>query len=190
MSTTEGVHKPLGKYIFNNINFGKHDPLLKKLKKANYRVFQNPIDPEGVLVTFPIKWDDIEFTKVETERGIVEVNTELAVTQLERYKRIQTHYCQQNVSNTISYSKEEVPEIIDWLLDNWSIYVGVSFLFRTDPTKTAKDLGYLYLPQEVVTEEEYTNYVNTLEPVELNSDVDGFFEIESQECEGGHCPVK
>jgi len=26
MDTTEGVHKPLGKYIFNNVNFGKHDP--------------------------------------------------------------------------------------------------------------------------------------------------------------------
>ena len=30
MSTTEGVHKPLGKYIFNNVRFSKHDPLVDR----------------------------------------------------------------------------------------------------------------------------------------------------------------
>ncbi len=189
MSTTEGVHKPLGKYIFNNINFGKHDPLLPILKAANYNVFENPADAEGVLVTFPVKWDEIEFSKVETEAGIVEVNLETAIEQLERYKKIQVHYCQQNVSNTISYSLDEVPAIIDWLLTNWDIYVGVSFLYRADPSKTAEDLGYLYLPQEVVTKKRYEDYVKTLGFVDLDSIVNGDKEIESQECAGGACPV-
>ncbi len=144
MSTTEGVHKPLGKYIFNNINFGKHDPLLQSLREANYDVYPNPADPEGVLATFPVAWEDVDFTKVQTDHGEVEINLETAIEQLERYKKIQVHYCQQNVSNTISYSPDEVPAIIDWLLNNWEIYVGVSFLYRADPSKTAADLGYLY----------------------------------------------
>ena len=192
MQTTEGVHKPLGKYIFNNINFGKHDPLLPKLRDAGYEVFPNPADPEGVLVTFPIAWEDIEFTKVTRADGtVVEVNTESAITQLERYKLVQTAYCQQNVSNTISYSPEEVPDIIDWLLkdENWNIYVGVSFLYRTDPSKTAEDLGYLYLPQEVVTKEKYEEYVSRLKEVDFN-DTLGDYEMESQECASGSCPVK
>lgn len=190
METTEGVHKPLGKYIFNNINFGKHDPLLPKLKQAGYTIFDNPADPEGVLVTFPIAWEDVEFDKVTKEDGsVVEVNLESAVSQLERYKLIQTAYCQQNVSNTISYSPDEVPDIIDWLLENWEIYVGVSFLYRTDPSKTAKDLGYLYLPQEVVTKETYDDYVNSLGDVDFDGTL-GDYEVESQECAGGACPVK
>lgn len=191
MSTTEGVHKPLGKYIFNNINFGKHDPLLKTLKDANYEVYPNPADPEGVLVTFPVAWEDIDFTKVQTAHGEVEVNLETAIEQLDRYKKIQVHYCQQNVSNTISYSPDEVPAIIDWLLDNWEIYVGVSFLYRADPSKSAEDLGYLYLPQEVVTKEKYEGYINRLLPVDLGTENrDGDIEIETQECVGGACPVK
>lgn len=192
MSTTEGIHKPLGKYIFNNINFGKHDPLLKILKDANYEVYPNPADPEGVLVTFPIAWEDIEFDKVTRLDGtIVEVNLESAINQLERYKLVQTAYCQQNVSNTISYSLEEVPDIIDWLLDNWDIYVGVSFLYRADPSKTAQDLGYLYLPQEVVTKEKYEAYIAKLLPVDLGGEnKEGDLEIESQECSGGACPVR
>ena len=53
----------------------------------------------------------------------------------------------------------KVPAIIDWLLVNWEHYVGVSFLYRMDPSKTAMDLGYLYLPQEVCTKEDYEEYV-------------------------------
>ena len=141
-------------------------------------------------MTFPVAWEDIEFTKVQTEHGEVEVNLESAITQLDRYKKIQVNYCQQNVSNTISYDLGEVEDIIDWLLDNWDIYVGVSFLYRADPSKSAEDLGYLYLPQEVVTKEAYETYVSQLLPVEFGeTNTEGNLEIESQECAGGACPV-
>lgn len=192
MTTTEGVHKPLGKYIFNNINFGKNDPILPKLIKAGYEVKDNPNQPtEGTLVKFPVKWEHIEFDKfTKNNSEVIEVNNETAVEQLERYKKYQIHWCQQNVSNTISYSPDEVPDIIDWLLTNWEHYVGVSFLYRTDPTKTARDLGYLYLPQEVITEKEYNNYVKGLKDINLEDIADSLDnEMESQECAGGHCPV-
>jgi ribonucleoside-triphosphate reductase len=45
--------------------------------------------------------------------------------------------------------------------------VGVSFLYRADPSKTAEDLGYKYLPQEVVTKEKFEAYVATLKPVDF-----------------------
>ena len=165
MDTTEGVHKPLGRYIFNNVNFSKHDPVLDKLRDANYKVIPNPVDPEGVLVTFPVSWDDIEFTDING----TEVNITSAIDQLNKYKLIQNNWTQQNTSVTISYSPDEVGDIINWLLENWDSYVGVSFIYRTDPTKTAKDLGYLYLPQEVVTKEVFDEYSNQLLPVDMNN---------------------
>jgi len=186
MDTTEGVHKPLGKYIFNNINFSKHDPLISTLRSANYNVFDHPSDPEGVLATFPVNYDDVEFDK---ESG-KEVNLETAIEQLERYKLIQNNWCQQNVSATISYSPDEVDGIVDWLYSNWDQYVGVSFIYRNDPTKTAKDLGYLYLPQEVVTKQEYENYINKLLPIDLEKVENTFLEIEDEECATGACPIK
>ncbi|MNV95173.1 hypothetical protein D3C71_1900380 [compost metagenome] len=99
------------------------------------------------------------------------------------------NWCQQNVSATISYSVEEVDGIVDWLLDNWDVYVGVSFLFRADPTKSAKDLGYMYLPQEVVTKERYEEYVANIQPIELDkaNDIDAPIE---DECAGGACPIR
>jgi len=185
MDTTEGVHKPLGKYIFNNVNFSKHDPLIDVLRNANYNVFDHPTDPEGILATFPVSYSDVEFDK---ENG-KDVNLETAIEQLERYKLIQNNWCQQNVSATISYSAEEVDDIVDWLYNNWEQYVGVSFIYRADSTKTAKDLGYLYLPQEVVTKEEYDNYVERLLPIDLEG-TNTFEEIKDEECATGACPIK
>lgn len=185
MDTTEGIHKPLGKYIFNNVQFSKYDPVVEKLRAANYNVINHPTDDSGVLVTFPVKWDDVPFAKVKGK----EVNMDSAIEQLEKYKLIQTSWTQQNTSVTISYDLSEVESIIQWLLKNWDIYVGVSFLYRTDPSMTAKDLGYLYLPQEVVDEATYHNYVQTLGEVDLN-DTNSFDEIVGDECATGACPIK
>jgi ribonucleoside-triphosphate reductase len=185
MDTTEGVHKPLGKYIFNNVQFSKHDPVVEKLRDANYQIINHPVDDSGVLVTFPVCWDGVVFDKVEGK----EVNLESAVTQLERYKLLQTSWNQQNTSVTISYDPSEISQIITWLLDNWDCYVGVSFIYRTDPSKTAKDLGYLYLPQEVVDEQTYKNYVQILHTINLNT-ANSFDEITDQDCSTGACPIR
>lgn len=190
MDTTEGVHRPLGRYILNNVNFSKHDPVLTKLKSAGYKVIPSPIDPESTLVTFPVSWDDLEFTTKMSSVGEVQVNDESALDQLERYKMLQVNWTQQNTSVTISYDLNEVPGIINWLLANWDNYVGVSFIYRTDPSKSAKDLGYLYLPQEVTTKAIFDNYVAGLSEVFLDDDDNTFLELTSEECAGGVCPVK
>lgn len=195
MDTTEGVHKPLGKYIFNNVQFSKHDPLVALLKDAGYRTFDHPFDPTSTLVTFPVAYEGVEFDRREITRGkekvAVEVNLESAVDQLERYRLLMDNYVDHNCSVTISYSPEEVPAIVDWLLENWDTYVGVSFIYRNDPTKTAADLGYQYLPQEVVTEEDYKSYTTTLKPLKLTTEVIGDgSEVDDSDCEGGVCPIR
>jgi ribonucleoside-triphosphate reductase (formate) len=189
MDTTEGVHKPLGKYVFNNVNFSKHDPLVPLCRASGYKVIENPTDAESVLITFPVSWDDVPFDKFTKNGQDLEVNLESAVSQLERYKMLMENWCQQNVSATISYSPNEVPAIIDWLMENWNVYVGVSFLFRADPTKTAKDLGYLYLPQEVVTKEVFDEYVSRIAPLEIDQ-ANSFEEIQGEECTTGACPIR
>jgi|19_taG_2_1085344.scaffolds.fasta_scaffold00062_69 ribonucleoside-triphosphate reductase len=185
MDTTEGVHKPLGKYIFNWINFSKEDPMLTKLMEANFKIIENPNDPTGKIVCIPIKYDHIEFDIVDG----VEVNLDSATKQLDRYKQIQLNYCDQNVSNTVSYDLNEVPNIINWLYDNWDCYVGVSFIYRNDPTKTAEDLGYLYLPQEVVDEKTYNTYEKSLVPINWN-ETGSTIELIEDECATGACPIK
>ena len=178
MDTTEGCHKPMGKYIFNNVNFSINDPMLPRLREAGYHVVINPTDEHNAIVTFPVSWENIRFDK----EGDLYVNNETAIEQLSRYKLLMDSYVEQNCSITISYKEDEVPAIRDWLKSNWSSYVGVSFLPITNTV-------YEYLPQEVVTEARYKEYVAQLTEVDL-SDTDSTHEIENDECESGVCPVK
>ncbi len=191
----EGVHMPLGKYIFNNITFSKHDPLIAKFLAAGYDVIEKPFEPESVLVKFPVKYDNIPFSrKVVTRKNgkveEVEINADSAVQQLEWYRLLQETWCEQNVSNTISYDPSEVPAIIDWFLENWDCYVGVSFLFRNDPTKNAEDLGYAYLPQEVVTKEVYEAYASKLKDIDYSGIDVTDDELSDMACATGACPIR
>lgn len=193
MDVTEGIHKPLGKYIFNNVNFGRNDPLVPKLIAAGYHVMENPTE-NNIIVTFPVAWNDLDFTKKIVTRGgedvEVEVNEESAIEQLERYKMVMENYVDHNCSITVSYDPYEVPEIVEWLYENWDTYVGVSWLLRADPTKSAEDLGFKYLPQEVVTKERYDEYVATLNEVVLDDSINSFDEVDVEDCAGGACPVR
>lgn len=189
----EGVHKPLGRFMFNNVQFSKDDPLIPVLEAAGYAILTHPTDPSGRLVKFPVEYSNIPFDKAtKTVRGEemeVEVNLETAIDQLQRYKMVQDHYVDHNCSITISYDPSEVPDIIDWLMDNWDSYVGVSFIYRNDPTKTAADLGYAYLPQEVVDEKTFREYANRLSPVDFTgTDIEEMVQID--DCAGGACPIR
>lgn len=190
----EGIHMPLGKYIFNNITFSKHDPLITRFRAAGYNVIEKPHEPESVLVKFPVKYDNVPFVRktVARKNGVVEeveINADSAVTQLEWYRLLQETWCEQNVSNTVSYDPSEVPAIIDWLQENWDCYVGVSFLYRNDPTKNAEDLGYVYLPQEVVTKEVYEAYASRLKMIDYTG-IDMRDEIPTEACLNGACPIR
>ena len=185
MDTTEGVHRPLGRYIFNNITFSKYDPIVPVMQAAGYKVIEKPFESESVLITFPVAYEDVEFDEVDGKH----VNLESAVEQLERYKLMMDNYVDHNCSVTISYDPEEVPEIIEWILANWDTYVGVSFIYRNDPTKTAEDLGYAYLPQCVVTKEDYDEYVSGLTEVDLDG-TNTFDELTDEECGTGACPIR
>ena len=185
MDTTEGVHKPLGKYLFNNVTFSKHDEIIPTLVASGYKVIDKPFESDSVLVTFPVAYEDVKFDVVDGKH----VNLETAISQLDRYKLMMDHYVDHNCSVTISYDPSEVPVIIEWILENWETYVGVSFIYRNDPTKTAADLGYAYLPQEVVSEEAYRAYANTLMPVDLTN-LASTDDLTDEECLTGACPIR
>ena len=184
MDTTEGCHKPAGKYIFNNVNFSINDPMLPKLREAGYHVYPNPIDDHNMLVTFPVAWENIRFDKEQltAAEGDKYVNNETAIEQLGRYKLLMDSYVEQNCSITVSYQEDEVPAIRDWLKNNWDSYVGVSFLPVDNTT-------YEYMPQEVVTEARYKEYVAGLTEVDFDG-TDSALELEDDECASGVCPVK
>jgi adenosylcobalamin-dependent ribonucleoside-triphosphate reductase len=190
----EGAHLALSRYVFNNVNFSKFDEMLPKLEAAGYRMRVNPNDPTGVLVTFPVAYPESPLftTKIIPINGteeVVEVNEEPAINQLERYKMLMDHYVDHNCSITVSFEKDEIEAMADWFMENWDSYVGVSFLKRNDPTKTAADLGFNYLPQEAVSKRLYEEYAASIRPVDLAEDR-AMEMLDLADCARGSCPVR
>jgi ribonucleoside-triphosphate reductase len=182
----EGINRPLGRFILNWINFSVNDPLVTLLESAGYRSLPNPSDVNNVLVCFPVEYDNIKFFAIDGK----EVNLEPAVAQLNRYLRWNNLWADHNMSCTISYSPNEITEIVDWIDTNWDRgFIAVSFLKRNDPTKTARDLGHPYLPQEVVMEGPFREYQQSLREIDW-SRVSGIYEIGDEACATGACPVK
>lgn len=187
--TMEGMHKSLGRLIFNWINFSREDPLVEALEAAGYKTIGNPSDVNNVLVRFPVDYGS--GNGFEVVEG-AEVNLEGAVEQLERYKRWNTLWADHNVSATISLDKSEVADVTDWIYRNWDDgYIATAFLQRTDPTKTARMLGHPYLPQEVVTPGQFEEATSRLKPVDWDRFHTGWYEIQdASDCPTGVCPVK
>lgn len=193
----EGAHCALSRWIFNNINFSKFDPMVDQLKAANYHVWENPVDPTGVLVRFPVEYPSSPFFNktmmvIDGCQEEVEINTESAISQLERYRILMKHYIQHNCSITVSFDEYEISGMAQWFYDHWDEYVGVAFLKRNDPTKTAEDLGFKYLPQQAVSKRMYEDYVKTLLPVELDDDR-SLDLLDTGGCgvgDGSSCPIR
>jgi len=181
MDTSEGLHRPLGRYIFNWVVFSVHDGMVPALRAAGYAIDENPYNAEEVIVALPVdngpgKW-------VINEDGI-EVDGDTALEQLDRYKLLMDNYVDHNASITVHYRPEEVQDIVEWLYSNWDTYVGVSFMPKQ--TQAEKRAAYPYLPQEIVTKKMYEDYVQSLGAVDLIGDA----MLQTEECAGGACPVR
>jgi len=185
LDVTEGIHKPLGRFIMNWISFGRRDPIIGILAEAGYRVIDNPNDDSSQLVCFPVDYTGCRFDM----HGEKMVNTDSAVKQLDRYRRWNTLWADHNTSITVSWDISELDEIVEWLYRNWNDFVAVAWLKRIDPTKSAADLGYAYLPQDVVNEQDYRKYADSLGQVDW-SKMHGIHDLDMQDCASGKCPVK
>lgn len=189
MGVPSGNNAPKGKYIFNQIIFGKDSPETTELRNAGYEIIDHPNQSVNVLVKFPVKFD-VDDNLFTMKNGCL-VPDEDAIQQLERYKFIMSNWTQQNTSNTIEYEPEEVPAIIDWLLENWEIYKGVAFMFKNDYTRTPEECGFPYLPEQVVTKEDYDQYLTKLKPIDWSKFVGATNDLDTLEgCEGGGCPTR
>jgi adenosylcobalamin-dependent ribonucleoside-triphosphate reductase len=188
----EGAHVPISRYVFNWIRFSKTDPFLKKLEEAGYEIKPEPYQPEqDVIVKVPAEFADSRlFTEVQVGDDVAYVNRETAVSQLDRYKLLMDNYVDHNCSITVYYDEEEVPSIVQWLIENWDHYIGVSFLPRVDPLKSAEDLGYKYLPQEAACERSYKEYIDKLKPLVYSEEVSADAVDYEDACAGGACPIR
>lgn len=176
---SSGLHDPYSPYYIRNIRISKSDAVSEALIAMGVHCEQNVQagkEHEWVF-SFPIKTNA---TCRSEDKSPVE--------QLDRYFKLMGAWVDHNASNTIYITKEDVPDIVDKLLENWDSYVAVSFM--------AKSEFYPQLPFQAIDEEEYEiamakhpnlrTFARVLESIE--KEMTGTDDLEG--CETGSCPAR
>lgn len=169
---TSGIHYPVSKYYIKNMRMQEGNPLIDACKEAGYEVEEDMYSDDTMVIKFPVKRDYVQ--RAEDEVSIWE--------QVENVAQIQKYWADNQVSVTIKFTedeKEEIQRILELYEDQVK---ALSFL-------PVEDHGYDQAPQVPISEEEYEEIVEDVQPVE---EVVGDTHDEDREdefCSGDTCEV-
>jgi ribonucleoside-diphosphate reductase alpha chain/ribonucleoside-triphosphate reductase len=178
---SSGVHYSHSPYYIRRVRINAHDPLVKVCEELNY-----PVYPEvgqewetctTKVVEFPVKAPE---GKTKYDVGAIE--------QLENYKLFMENYVDHNCSITIHVRPDEWEAVEEWVYENWDDTVALSFL-------PLDDSFYQLLPYEAIDEAEYNRRVAEMKPfrpslITKYEKEEIEFDIGTDGCEGGACPVR
>jgi len=207
VNSSSGIHTRFAKYYLRRYRIASTDPLYKLMKAAGFkstpengqhkkdwdkaskgnRSACNIYEPGKEwsedkvttwVVSFPIKSPPKSLTR----------NDLTAIQQLEFYKKVQTNWCEHNVSNTIYVKDEEWFEVGNWVYKNWDIVNGLSFLPFDGGT-------YEQAPYEEITKEEYEKLISILPTIDYDNlrqfeNEDNTTGAKSYACTGDRCELK
>lgn len=174
---TPGAHPGFSQYYIRRVRMDSSSELVQTARSHGYHVepvrnFDGTEDHGTSVVSFPCSFPE----------GTVFAGDVTAVYQLEVIRRLQEEWSDNAVSVTIYYRKEELPQIKQWLKENYFNVKSVSFLLHNDH-------GFDQAPMEEITKEQYEEMAAKVTPitslVSLNMD-----DVDIQDCEGGACPVR
>lgn len=162
-------------YYWRTMRISAQSNLLEVCKANGYKVEPNlnidgSIDYNTMVVYFPCKLaDGVPFTATWRE-------------QLDTIRRVQREWSDNSVSCTISYNKEDIEEIKEYLKHHFRHEIKtVSFLLNYDH-------GFKQAPYQPLTKAEYEIEVAKVKPIHSIEVQEHDFEI--IDCENGACPIK
>jgi len=176
---TPGIHPAYAQYYIRRVRMGSNDPLVNYCRDKGHKV-QYDVGLDGkenhtiCVVEFPCK----------TPEHATLASQITAISQLEWVVKAQSTWADNNVSVTVYYKKEELPEIQEWMKKNYKNKVkSVSFLLHSEH-------GFALAPYEEITEEVYNKLKSKIKDGINFTDSSNVDLLDSLECEGGACPIK
>lgn len=145
-----GMHCPISEYYIRRVRCGINErALVARAIAAGHHVEPDVMQPDTTnIVTFYVK----------TSEGIRTRSDYSAKEQFELAHLLQTYWCDNQVSVTITFKPDEVDSLPD-LLMKYPLK-GVSFL----PLNTSV---YAQAPEEAITKEQYEEFTKNLKPINL-----------------------
>jgi len=180
-TVSSGVHYSHSPYYIRRVRISADDPLVKVCEDLGY-----PVHPEvgqdietcsTKVVEFPVKAPE-GTTKYEVS----------AIDQLENYKMFMENYVDHNCSITVHVREHEWEAVEEWVWQYWDETVALSFL-------SLDDNFYELLPYEAIDESEYIKRKEEMQSfrpslISKYEKEETEFDIGSEGCESGACPVR
>lgn len=146
LNTASGIHARHAKFYRRNMRVSATSPIYRALKEAGV-----PMSPEnGQTIEDAVTWV-IPFP-IKSPSGAVLRDEMSAIQQLEVWLLCKENWTEHNPSCTVSYSEEELLDVINWVWQHRTKVGGISFLPR-------ENADYAQMPYEEITEEEYLETV-------------------------------
>jgi len=180
-TVSSGVHYSHSPYYIRRVRINADDPLVQVCEELGYPVFpevgQEWETCSTKVVEFPVKAPEGR-TKYDVS----------AIEQLENYKLFMENYVDHNCSITVHVRNDEWDAVEEWVWKHWDEVMAVSFL-------SLDDSFYELLPYEAIDEDEYVKRLDrmkTFRPslISKYEKEEIVFDIGSEGCESGVCPVR
>ena len=171
--STPGCHYPESRYYIRRIRISKTSPLLEPIKKANYKIEEDELDKNAMVVEVPV---DVGLNMRTV--GDVSMWEQLSLAAF-----LQKYWADNQVSCTISFDPETEGDQIEPALNYYQYQLkGISFLPRRSKT-------YPQMPYEKITEAEYKERIKSIKPIDF-SQVKKNMAITEKYCDGDVCEIE
>jgi ribonucleoside-diphosphate reductase alpha chain/ribonucleoside-triphosphate reductase len=180
-SVSSGVHYSHSPYFIRRVRINSDDPLVKVCEELGY-----PVHPEVGQDLKNCSTKVIEFP-VKAPEGKTKYDVS-ALEQLENYKLFMDNYVDHNCSITVHVREHEWATVEQWVWDNWSDVVALSFL-------SLDDNFYQLLPYEAIDEATYNERVANMKPFLTNliskyEKEETEIDLGNESCDSGVCPIR
>lgn len=168
---------PAGPYYIRRITISSNSPLIEVCRKNGYSIeyrrnFDGTNDTNSFIVEFPCAIP--ETTPISDRFTWKE--------QLDTIRRVQKEWSDNSVSCTVTYNKEDLPDIKEYLKKHFRNEIKtVSFLLNSGH-------GFDQAPYETITKEKYLELIAKVKPIISIKIGEDDFNLE--DCNSGACPIK
>lgn len=167
--TTPGIHYAHSEYYIRNVRIQDTSPLVEACRKAGYPIEPCVYSPNSLVVSFPVKEEIYN-------KGKKDASIWLQVTNA---VELQEKWADNQVSITVTFTKEEVSEIKDILEIFGPRLKSISML-------PINDHGYAQAPYITITKEQYEEMRESITEINLSESI---HEQDDKFCDGDTCTI-
>ncbi len=179
VDASSGMHTRYAPYYIRRVRIASTDSLFKMLRDQGVKYYPEVGSTLDTATTFVFEFP--------VQAPNKHVKRQTAKAQLEFWKTVKTHYTEHNPSVTVTVDNDEWMDTANWVLKEWDIVGGLSFLPKSDHV-------YQLAPYEEITKERYEEMVKMYEGIDYSKIVTYENEDETQgskelACVGGVCEI-